>query len=114
MPSAARLFLKRTPWNFPLPQLPMKNTQRSVKIFAILRMFLMLILGMIVNQATNNNKPPVIHRKELLLQVILDILGSAGYFRYFLIIFRKKYTMCVFSICYVKKGGLESSLGWKN
>jgi hypothetical protein len=35
----------------------------------------MTILWMIVNQATINNKPPVIHWKELQLQGISCILG---------------------------------------
>ncbi len=38
-------------------------------------MILMPILGMIVNQATNNNSPPAVHHEELQLQGILGNLG---------------------------------------
>ncbi len=66
MPSSSRLFLMRTPWNFPLTQSPMKIIQRSVKIFAILRMFCTTIhLRTIVNQAANDDKSPVIHCKNV-------------------------------------------------
>jgi hypothetical protein len=40
----------------------MKNIQRSVTVFAISGMFgTTILLGMILNQATHDDKPPVVH-----------------------------------------------------
>jgi hypothetical protein len=65
-PSKSRLFLKRTPGNLPLLQSPIKNIQISEIIFAILGMFhKTILLGRIVNQAAHDDKPPVVHHKNV-------------------------------------------------
>jgi hypothetical protein len=48
----AGLFLKRTPWNFPLLAVPYEKCPKICESLSnILRMILMLIFGAIVNQA---------------------------------------------------------------